>query len=216
MAQPGTPSAKRSATARAVAASALALALTGCILAGVHVDEEAYRAMDWSERKTWDVCVYGKDRPHLLNAVEKEFDRYGIDFNFKPGPQKYAGRDAACLFASVTPECPTHLILRLPSGYGAGSLLVGCQAGFTFARLNRVDAVILIDWGMPSIVVHEFYHAAGCLHDIDGERECAAKLQILKSRLPPASPAPAVAEPDRTPVGTPWPGPKEAAPALCE
>lgn len=216
MAQPGTPSAKRSATARAVAASALALALTGCILAGVHVDEEAYRAMDWSERKTWDVCVYGKDRPHLLNAVEKEFDRYGIDFNFKPGPQKYAGRDAACLFASVTPECPTHLILRLPSGYGAGCLLVGCQAGFTFARLNRVDAVILIDWGMPSIVVHEFYHAAGCLHDVDGERECAAKLQILKSRLPPASPAPAVADPDRTSPPTPLPGPEDAAPALCE
>lgn len=163
----------------------LAPAASGCIVAGIPVNQQAYLAADWSERKLWEVCTYGKERPDLLRAVEKEFDRYGIDFAWRRGPEKYAGLEPDWLFLKVTPECRTHLILRLPSGFGMNCVLAVCQAALTYARRDRLDSVMVIDWGVPKVVTHEFYHAAGCVHAKLGEGDCVEQLQILRSRLPP-------------------------------
>ncbi len=156
------------------------------MMTSIPIDEEAYRRADWTPEKTWTVCVYGKHRPDLLSAVSREFKRYGIAFDWKPGPARYDASDPAHLLLRVTPDCPTHLVLRLPTGFAATCILAGCQAGFSYSRLDRLDAVILVDWGTPRVIVHEFYHAAGCDHAVHGEGQCIERLLWLRDRLPAA------------------------------
>lgn len=158
----------------------------GCIMTSIPVNQQAYLAADWSERRLWEVCTYGKERPDLLGAVEKEFKRYGIDFAWRKGPEKYAEVEPGWLSLRVTPECRTHLNLRLPSGFGMNCVFAVCQAALTYSRRDRLDAVIVIDWGIPKVVIHEFYHAAGCVHAKFGEGDCVEQLQVLRSRLPSA------------------------------
>lgn len=151
--------------------------VAGCAVTSVPVP----KGLDLSDRVTVDLCVAGKDRPDLVQVLVDEADKYGIDLNPKPLPPHQYYKDQAMMWAAVS-DCPIIADFNLPTGYGVGCVLVACQAGFTYARVNRLDAVMRINWGLPSIVRHEFIHAMGCGHGNNHEG-CAAQIAMQKERL---------------------------------
>lgn len=151
--------------------------VAGCAVTSVPVP----KGLDLSDRVSVDLCVTGKDRPDLVQVLVDEADKYGIDLVPRPLPPHQYYKDQAMMWAAAA-DCPIIADFNLPTGYGVGCVLIACQAGFTYARVNRLDAVMRINWGLPSIVRHEFIHAMGCGHGNEGEA-CAAQIAMQKQRL---------------------------------
>lgn len=169
--------------------------LAGCVVAS----PPRIAKTDLGPRVSLNACYVG-DGPN--DALVKEADSLGIDLAMRPLPDaewipdidyakthEYddgARERAAIWFAKSIPECP---LVVYYVGDGAGTscgvgLFFGapCEMGFTYARRNRMDAVMIIRMKTPSIVAHEFYHALGCDHGNEGET-CRAQIAYMKAQL---------------------------------
>lgn len=160
-----------------IIALSAAFLLSGCITAGVP-NVEVTKTEPWP---TMLVCKHGKDSPHLDEAFTGQMNDLGVKVEWMPLPERYADADIDFMWAAVLP-CDGVFWTRLPTGYSVGCVLVACIGGYTRAHLQKVDFVIVIDWGLPHIVRHEVFHAFGCDH---GEKSavCQAKIESMKTRL---------------------------------
>src|SRR5690554_4682347 len=123
----------------------------------VEVDTSAPKE-DWP---TMLVCKHGKDSPYLDAAFVEQMNELGVKVEWTNLPERYAESDVDFMWAAVLP-CDGVFWTRLPTGYSVGCVLVACVGGYTRAHIQKVDFVIVINWGLPHIVRHEVIHAFGC------------------------------------------------------
>lgn len=125
-----------------------------------------------------DICTVGRVDHE---TVTKFHDKIGVDVNYVDLPEKrvYEGSPkerAALRFTSVL---PCQIVVEKVGGELA-CFLVACEAGFTYAKRNTLDAAVV--YRLYSVLEHELSHAWGCNHGLD-EYECKEQIINVKNKL---------------------------------